>query len=145
VTHRAQHDDDVEAIHRLKARYFRLMDMKQWAEWRELFTEDVVFDLSDDLPGAPPIRGRDELLRRVRQAIENARTVHHGHMPEIEITGPSTARGVWAMEDYVEFPPKDGRRRGFRGYGHYREEYSKEGGTWRIARVDLSRLRIDPL
>lgn len=136
---------DIEAIRRLKARYFRLMDQKQWNQWRDLFTEDVVFDVSDDVPGAEPIQGRETVLARVRAAIENARTAHYGHMPEIEITGAATARGVWAMEDYVEFGPKEGRRRGFRGCGHYVEQYAKQDGEWRIARLELRRLRIDPL
>lgn len=39
---------------------------------------------------------------------QTSRTVHHGHMPEIDITGPDTARGTWAMFDYVEWPPHDG-------------------------------------
>lgn len=134
---------DLEAIRRLKARYFRLMDTKKWEEFGDLFTEDVVVDVSDDVPGSEPIRGRATVLERIRKAVGEARTVHHGHMPEIEITGPSTARGVWAMEDYVEFPARDGRRRAFRGYGHYLEEYAKEGGRWRIARLELKRLRID--
>ncbi|MBI0293347.1 nuclear transport factor 2 family protein [Streptomyces sp. PRKS01-29] len=33
-----------------------------------------------------------------------APSVHHGHMPEIEITGPDTASGIWAMEDLLTFP-----------------------------------------
>ncbi|MGH7898144.1 MAG: nuclear transport factor 2 family protein, partial [Candidatus Binatia bacterium] len=137
-------DSDLEAIRQVKARYFRLMDQKRWDEWSRLFTEDVVFDVSDDVPGSEPIRGRNTVVERVRNAIGAARTVHHGHMPELEITGPTTARGIWAMEDYVEFPPAaDGKRRAFRGYGHYEEEYVKETGGWRIARLRLRRIRID--
>ncbi len=64
-------------------------------------------------------------------------------MPEIEITGDGTARGVWAMFDYVEWPENDGVRNGLQGYGHYREEYRREDGAWRISRIRLERLRID--
>jgi hypothetical protein len=78
--------------------------------------------------------------------LEGARTVHHGHMPEIELTGADTARGIWAMYDYVEWPPKtSGERVGLQGYGHYREEYVREDGRWRIQKLRLERLRIDPL
>ena len=31
------------------------------------------------------------------------------------------------------------------GYGHYREEYKREDGEWRIARTRLERLRVDSL
>jgi hypothetical protein len=39
--------DDVEAIRRLKARYFRTMDTKDWAGMRQVFTDDVVIDTSE--------------------------------------------------------------------------------------------------
>lgn len=38
--------DDVEAIKQVKARYFRLMDTKQWDEMAEVFTEDCHVDTS---------------------------------------------------------------------------------------------------
>ena len=31
---------EIEAIRQLKARYFRLLDTKQWDAWLEVFTED---------------------------------------------------------------------------------------------------------
>ena len=50
------------------------------------------------------------------------------------------------MFDYVEFPSSPtGERLGLQGFGHYTEEYVREGGEWRIASLRLSRLRIDPL
>ena len=136
---------EIEAIKQLKARYFRLMDQKQWDEWADLFTLDAVLEAADDAPGAGPVRGRDAIVANVSTVMERIRTVHHGHMPEIEITGPDTARGVWAMTDYVEWPEQDGRRVGIKGYGHYVEEYVREDGEWRIARSRLERLRVDPL
>jgi hypothetical protein len=67
-------------------------------------------------------------------------------MPEIEITAPDTAHGIWAMEDYIAFPADgDAAPRGMRGYGHYREEYRRIGGQWLIASVTLTRLRVDAL
>ena len=49
----------------------------------------------------------------VSVALAQAVTVHHGHMPEIELTSPITATGIWAMFDIVQSP-----RLNFRGYGH---------------------------
>jgi hypothetical protein len=89
-------------------------------------------------------RGRDAVVRSVSGVLEGVRTVHHGHMPEIEITGRDTAHGTWAMFDYVEFPSDPtGARSGLRGYGHYTEDYVREDGEWRIASLRLSRLRVD--
>jgi hypothetical protein len=36
--------DDIEAIKRLKARYFRTMDTKDWPAMRQVFCDDVVMD-----------------------------------------------------------------------------------------------------
>jgi hypothetical protein len=69
-------------------------------------------------------------------------TVHHGHMPEIEITSPTTATGIWAMEDHLRFPP-GARLRELHGYGHYHETYVKLEGEWRIQSTKLVRLRLD--
>lgn len=40
---------DIEAIKRLKARYFRLMDTKQWGDFATMFAEDAVMDMSGEL------------------------------------------------------------------------------------------------
>jgi hypothetical protein len=134
---------DVEEIKRLKARYFRLMDAKSWEEWGEVFAKDAVMEV----PEAKLVsRGRAEIVEKVSRALVGTKTVHHGHMPEIELTGDGTARGIWAMFDYVEWPASEGRARsGLKGYGHYHEEYVHEDGAWRIARTRLVRIRIDPL
>jgi uncharacterized protein (TIGR02246 family) len=134
---------DREAIKECKARYFRCMDEKKWDEWALVFTEDARMEVPE---ADMEVDGRDAIVAAVSGVLEGVRTVHHGHMPEIEFTGPDSARVIWAMEDYVEFPPaEDGTRMGLRGYGHYHEEYRRDEGTWRIARLHLARLRIDPL
>jgi len=129
---------DIEEIKRLKARYFRSVDTKDVATFRDLFTEDATFEALGRVR-----RGRDEIVAQSSLVDPGVRTVHHGHMPEIEITGPTTARGIWAMLDDVVFEPVDGRRRRARGYGHYHEEYVKRDGRWYIATLSLTRLRIE--
>jgi hypothetical protein len=132
----------IEQIKQLKARYFRLMDTKRWDDWGLVFATDYVMEV----PEAEVVNhGREEIVTNVSTALIGARTAHHGHMPEIEITGDGTARGIWAMFDYVEWPEQDGTRVGLQGYGHYREEYAREDGEWRIARTRLERLRVDRL
>ncbi len=127
--------DDLEAIKQLKARYFRLMDTKQWDAWRDVFTEDAVLQASPD----PEERfvGRDEIVAKVSSLLEDAVTVHHGHMPEIEIHG-DIATGIWAMDDFVDMPQLV-----LHGWGHYHEEYARQDGRWRIRRSRLTRLRLD--
>jgi uncharacterized protein (TIGR02246 family) len=134
---------DIHEIGNLKARYFRTLDHKDWAGFGQVFTEDAVMELPEmELK----LAGRESIVEMVSKTLASARTVHHGHMPEIELTGPDTARGTWAMADYVEWPPAgSGERAGLRGYGHYVEEYTRAGGQWRISRCRLDRLRVDRL
>lgn len=37
--------DDIEAIRRLKARYFRCLDTKDWAQLEAVFAPDVEIDM----------------------------------------------------------------------------------------------------
>jgi hypothetical protein len=134
---------EILAIHRLKARYFRYMDTKQWSLWRDLFTDDLVFYMEDAIVPTttePIVSGGDEFVEYVSGVLATAVTTHHGHMPEIELTGDRTATGVWAMYDWVDDEPN-----GFalKGYGHYHEQYVKSDGKWRIAELRLTRLRVD--
>ncbi|BBY29049.1 nuclear transport factor 2 family protein [Mycolicibacterium sediminis] len=128
---------DVEAITRLKARYCRLLDTKDWAGWRNLFTDDFVSDTSSS--GGKVIVGADEFVAFTRRSLRAQPTVHQVHAPEIEVTSATTARGVWALEDVVRLGPGVN----LRGYGHYSETYEKADGTWRISTSTLTRLRMD--
>jgi uncharacterized protein (TIGR02246 family) len=134
---------DIEEIKQLKARYFRTLDHKDWDGFGQVFARDAVLEV----PEAGIVEhGRDAIVATVSAPLVGTRTVHHGHMPEIEITGADTARGTWAMFDYVEWPASEsGDRVGIVGFGHYLEEYVREDGEWRIARLHLARLRVDPL
>ena len=136
---------DIEAIKQVKARYFRCIDTKRWSDLRQQFTDDARFD---GVNGEPP--GPDEFVARNATRLGPAITVHQGHMPEIVLTSPTTARGIWSMFDWVEFPEpiEKGRGRGYRGfvgYGHYEEEYRKVNGAWKISFLRLTRLRINPV
>jgi hypothetical protein len=72
--------DDVEAIKRLKARYFRTMDTKDWAAMRQVFTDDVVIDTTAS--GGGIITGADEFIAFRGRRSGAVITAHHGHMPD---------------------------------------------------------------
>ena len=129
--------DDIEAIKQLKARYFRTMDIKDWAGMRRVFADDVVMDTTES--GGGVIAGADEFLAFLEPTLRDVVTVHHGHMPEIALTSGTTATGIWSMEDMLRWP--DGTE--MHGYGHYHETYSKVDGVWRITTSTLTRLRTD--
>jgi uncharacterized protein (TIGR02246 family) len=129
--------DDIEAIRQLKARYFRTMDTKDWQGMRRVFTDDVVVDTS--AAGGSMVSGADEFMAFLQEALNGAVTVHQGHMPEIDLTSPTTATGIWALNDLVIWP--NGMR--LDGYGHYHETYEKTGDHWLIKSSTLTRLHVD--
>jgi hypothetical protein len=138
--------DDIEmllairSIERLKARYFRCMDTKDWAGFEAVFTPDAVMDMQEE--AGDLLRGASEIAAYVRTQVGAVETVHHGHMPEIEITSATTATGVWAMEDRLRWPP-GGPITSLHGWGHYHETYERLDGAWKIATLRLTRLRRD--
>ena len=127
---------ELEAIRSLKARYFRAMDTKDWDTLAGCFTGDLVADFRQG-PGMLA-EGRDNYMAQLTAILADARTVHHGHMPEIELLDDSNATGIWAMEDRVELPGLS-----LRGFGHYHDEYARTPDGWRIRRSRLTRLRLD--
>jgi hypothetical protein len=132
---RWQHD--LEEIKQLKARYCRLVDTKDWVGFGGLLVDDVHFETDGGVQDS-----RDEVVAMVSRTLTPATTVHHCHTPEITFTGPDTATGVWAMEDYCVWPNGD-QPFVLRGYGHYHEDYVRTADGWRFARVRESRLRVD--
>jgi SnoaL-like domain len=140
-----QNLEEIEQIKQLKARYFRLMDQKHWDEWNAVFTDDVVA-VYHGVPGANKSEGltenrcsgRADLVAKVSGFLSKGISIHHGHMPEIELTSQTTAHGIWAMVDYLLLPNFT-----LKGYGHYDEDYVKENGRWKIKRILLTRLHCE--
>jgi len=139
--------DAIEEIKQLKARYFRCMDTKDWDGLAEVFAPDAVMDMSSEMrdgttEGEGITRGNRAIAAFVKGAVDPVTTVHHGHMPEIEILSATEARGIWAMEDKLRWP-EGSPIRTMHGYGHYHETYEKVDGAWRIKSTRLTRLRVD--
>ena len=96
----------IEEIRRLKARYWRFVDTKQWERFGELWAPDATFT---DHSAAFHCDGAQEVRDKIAAALpDDVVTVHHGHQSEIEIESPDRARGIWAMEDYLIFRTRGG-------------------------------------
>lgn len=134
--------DAIEQIKALKARYFRFVDTKAWDAFEALFTPDASLVIAEARP--EPFTPR-ELSDLLRTHYGRCVTVHHGHMPEIEVNGPDDASGTWAMDDQRYFDADDPSApfASALGSGHYHETYARTPAGWRIASLHLTRLRID--
>jgi len=133
----------IEEIKQLKARYFRCMDTKDWDGFTAVFAPDARMDVSGEVSDDSGVTtGNRDIAAFVRGSIDEVTTVHHGHTPEIDVTSPTTAAGVWAMEDHLWWP-EGSPIATMHGYGHYHETYEKQDGRWLITSTTLTRVRTD--
>jgi uncharacterized protein (TIGR02246 family) len=124
---------DIEAIKQLRGRYSRAIDTKDWDLFGASLTEDARLSTDGGIN-----EGREAIVTAVSGALANATTMHHQHTPEIEITGPDAATGIWAMNDIVHLGTFV-----LRGFGHYAEEYVRTSEGWKIKSSTLTRVRVD--
>jgi hypothetical protein len=139
----------IEQIKQLKARYFRMMDTRNWEGMAQVFSREAKFDCSEGflctaLGGEPegvvgPVtHGREAIMAWIEDAFAAQTSLHHGHCHEITIDSETEAHGVIAMEDQIF--AGDRKTRLLDASGHYHERYRFEDGAWRIAETKLTRL-----
>jgi hypothetical protein len=127
---------EIEAIKRLKYRYVRSLDQKLWDELGECLTEDCRSAYGD---GHFSFDGRAAILAFLKDALGPTTRIssHRVHQPEIELTSPTTATGVWALDDVVI---ETAAKLTIRGAAFYHDEYVKLGGAWKIAKTGYKRI-----
>ena len=142
----------IEEIRQLKARYFRCVDTRDWDCWRAVFAPDFTIRNS---PTVAQVRGPEGMIQLVHEngLYDRVKSVHHGHMPEIEILSPTTARGIWAADFMHYYPPGEpfetkgteqvALGKGEHVWAHYYDTYVKLGGRWRIQSMEMKQLRQD--
>ena len=126
---------EIEEIKRLKYRYVRCLDQKRWDEIADCFVPDAVASYGG---GAWAFEGRDAILEFLRSSMGSQQflSAHRVGQPEIDITGPDTATGTWALMDLVlqlEFGVD------IRGAAFYEDTYLKVEGQWRIKSTGYKR------
>lgn len=132
----------IEAIRNLKARYFRLIDTKQWDALPGLFCADLKIVTPD---GKVWMEGGEAYAASLKYGLSSAVSRHQGFTGEIEVHDHDSASAVWAMQDIIDWRDRHPREgwKAIVGRGHYHETYRKEDGAWRIATLSLTRLSLD--
>jgi hypothetical protein len=140
----------IEAIRQLKARYFRCMDLKDFDGVAATFAADATFgakSLKTSADGASladfEVSGRAAIMERITARTRTADIMHHGHMPEIEITGPDSARGIFAMEASHWVIEDDRATAVVRSFGYYHDTFSRRDGRWQTQTSMLVLVRAD--
>ena len=126
---------DIEAIKRVKYRYLRCIDQKLWDDLTEVLTEDCTAAYSG---GKYSYDGRDAIIEFLRTSMgsQDFLSSHRCHHPEIDLTGPDTATGVWALEDVVIMKEWDLT---VRGAAFYTDTYRRTPEGWRIDHTGYKR------
>lgn len=128
---------DMEDLRTLKHRYFRAIDTADTALLAGLFTEEIEVDYRGGNYRAR-FAGREAMMEFLGNAFHSdALAMHHGHMPEIRLTGDNSAEGIWYLEDI--FINLAARTHTF-GSAIYRDAYARVGGVWKIARTEYDRV-----
>lgn len=147
----------IDEIKTLKARYWRTLDRRHWDDFEQLFTDDCEFDASlsnvtvepgrmpghsdPGVQGSLMARGATAIRNLIEPAMLGVRSVHQGHIPEIELLSPESATAIFPFEDFLDFPVGVSPR-SIHGFGHYHDSFHRIDGSWRIASLVIYRLRV---
>ena len=129
----------IQEITSLKARYFRLVDTKKFDQLTTVFAPDAQIFFPEQQ--AKPL-GVTETIVAMKEVLKDVVTVHYGYMPDVEITSPTTAKGIWGMSDHLWFAKAnafDASEMGGWGYDH--DTYVKIDGRWLIQSVTFERVQ----
>lgn len=142
----------IEGIRRAKARYFRGVDTGDGELVRSVLAENCELNYrgcctdpatgTDFLPAMNVVlKGRESWLA---DGLSRAGivSVHQGHDADIEVTGETSANGVWSFTDRL-FVKSGTPFSVLTGYGHYHESYELSGGIWRIRTLHITRIRVE--
>jgi hypothetical protein len=129
----------LEEIRRLKYRYFRTLDLKEWDAFADTLTDDAMGRYGTRVYGEKlTLDGREAIVGFMREQLTSSViTMHVAQHPELDVDGDH-AEGSWGFEDTVIVPDFKVL---IRGAGYYRDRYRRESdGVWRIAGTSYDRI-----
>ncbi len=122
---------DTDDIARLKYRYLRSLDTKQWEEFEDCFVPEATGDYNGLV-----FEDRAALVGYMRENLgEGMLTMHQVHHPEIDVDG-DTATGRWYLEDRVIV---EAFKFMLEGGAFYEDRYVRTPAGWRVAHTGYRR------
>jgi uncharacterized protein (TIGR02246 family) len=136
----------IHAIEQLKYRYTRAIDTKNWELLADCFAEDATSWYDG---GKRSRQGRDSIVAMLHELMPDDFVGSHIAVhPEITLTGPVTATGIWRMQDIVHYLTdnpvfshsdiKAGEE--LTGAGYYYDEYVLTADGWKILSTGFWRI-----
>jgi SnoaL-like protein len=123
----------IDEICRLKYRYLRDLDLKQWDDLAACFTEDATASYGG---GQYEFAGRQEIMHFLVESLgPTFVTMHQCHHPEIAVDGDA-ATGRWALQDTVLMTE---HKLVLQGAAFYEDRYVRTDGAWRISHTGYVR------
>ena len=118
----------IELIKRLKYKYMRALDLKDWDELAECLAEDAASNYDS---GKYSFEGKKNIVDFLKKYMDRPTqiTQHHAHHPEIDLTSDTSAKGIWYLQDIVIDLDSNTT---LRGAGFYHDEYERINGQWKI-------------
>ncbi len=126
--------EEIDAIKRLKYKYVRCVDTRQWDDLAQCFAAGATTNYGGKYKHA----GVEAIMDFMRKHNPpEVITMHQVHHPEIQLTGDQTANATWALQDYVISLPGDWC---VHGTALYHDEYVKLDGEWKIKHTGYQRI-----
>ncbi|XVU27781.1 nuclear transport factor 2 family protein [Actinoplanes sp. CA-054009] len=140
----------IEDLRRVMAGYARAADEQRWSDLAGVFTPDGTYTpYNPDGSVLLHMEGREQIAATISATAGPGDVlIHHLFSDEIDVESPTSARGVFTMEDIVT-KAEDAQVnealpfKGLHGYGRYHARFVKVDGRWYIAEMTQTRLRLD--
>lgn len=125
----------LEAIRRLKAQYFRCVDLKLFDELAGLFVEDATVSYGG---GLHSFAGREAIIGFFRESMSSPQmlTSHRGAHSEIDLVSAREATATWGFDDRVVMVDLGLM---LVGSGFYDDRYVLGAHGWKIAHTGYKR------
>ena len=127
---------DREAVGDTLYRFAEALDLRDWALYRSVFTDEVEIDYSSYRPGSRGVMRAEDWVARGRARIEPLDATQHSMSnPRVTVTGDTATCAMYIEAQHVL--TRDGVTAQYLIGGRYLDRLVRVDGEWRISAVAL--------